>query len=305
MTGARALPPLRLLGVFQAIAAQRNLSQAARALNVSQPAISKSLRELEQWVGTALVDRSRRPLALTPAGETLLTATRDGLGLIAEALATLARAQAERAHALRLSCSIGFATYWLMQRLAAFNAVHPDIAVSVLTTAHDAVPDAPQADAHFRYGAPRGDAGTVIPLFAECITPVASPAWLAAHRVSAGDLSHLPLIHVDVDHVGWQSWNTYLAATGQTRGAPGADLVFNTYVQATQAALAGRGVMLGWRSITGDLVAQGQLAPAPLPELRPEGGHYCLIIPPHSSDSPAVGAFRDWLIAHIAGEAAA
>jgi DNA-binding transcriptional LysR family regulator len=305
MTAPHSLPPLRLLGVFQAVAAQRSLSLAARTLNVSQPAVSKSLRELEQWVGAPLLDRSCRPIGLTQAGETLLAATRDGLGLIADALAAITRAQAERAQTLRLSCSIGFATYWLMPRLAAFNAAHPAIAVSVLTTPHDAAPDAPHADAQFRYGHGQWRDGSVISLFEERITPVASPAFLATRAVTQGDLSHVPLIHVDVDNATWRTWSGYLASTGQTRRQPGPDLRFNTYVQATQAALAGQGVMLGWRSITADLVSQGQLATAALPAITPEDGLYCLVIPPHSADSPAVIAFRDWLIALLANEAGA
>src|SRR3546814_9629093 len=62
----------------------------------------------------------------------------------------------------------------------------------------------------------------------------------------------------------WTPWEVYLRKLGLARGTARSgsrDLRFTNYVQATQAAPAGRGVMLGWRSITGDLVAEGRLVP--------------------------------------------
>jgi LysR family transcriptional regulator, glycine cleavage system transcriptional activator len=295
-----ALPPLRLLSVFEAVARHRSLSLAARTLNVTQPAVSKSLRDLEQWIGTALFDRNRRPLALTESGEILLAATREGLGLIAGAIAEIGRLHDTREGALRLSCSIGFATYWLMQRLSTFSAAWPDIAVSVMTIPHDAAPDAPHADVMFRYGHGRWRDGTVIRLFQECIDPVASPEFLLSRPIDPASLSGLPLIHVDVDDASWRSWPGYCQTTGVIRGRAGNDIRFNNYVQATQAALGGQGVMLGWRSITGDLVAERRLTSVGLPTIEPEDGAYYLVIPPRSAGLPAVARFTDWLRAEVA-----
>jgi DNA-binding transcriptional LysR family regulator len=287
-----------LLTVFEAAAQHRSLSLAARSLNVTQPAISKALRELETWIGAPLFDRTRRPLALTESGEVLLSATREGLGVIAEALAQIAGMQAEQDSALRVSCSIGFATYWLMRRLSAFSAASPDIAVSVMTTPHDAAPDAPHADVLFRYGHGRWRDGEVIRLFQECIDPVASPEFLGVRTIGT-TLDGLPLIHVDVDDASWRSWAGYCQLAGVTRGRGGGDLRFNNYVQATQAALNGQGVMLGWRSITGDLVAECRLMPVGLPPVVPEDGAYYLVIPKRSTGHAAVARFVDWLQPNI------
>lgn len=60
---------LRQLRHFLAIAEHQNFRRAAQALNLTQPAISKSLRKLEEFLGTPLVDRSKRGVALTPLGE--------------------------------------------------------------------------------------------------------------------------------------------------------------------------------------------------------------------------------------------
>ncbi len=290
----RALPPLRLLSVFEAAARHRSLSLAARTLNVTQPAISKSLRDLEQWVGAGLFDRNRRPLVLTESGELLLVATREGLGLIATALEDIARIKAARDGSLRLSCSIGFATYWLMHRLARFSANWPEIAVSVMTTPHDAAPDAPHADVLFRYGHGRWHDGTVIHMFQERIEPVVSPEFFASHFIVRDSLDGLPLIHVEVDAASWRSWPGYCQTTDVTRDS-GNDLRFNNYVQATQAALSGQGVMLGWRSIASDLTTEGRLVSAGLLTIVPEDGAYYVVMPPRSIGNLAVTRFIAWL----------
>src|SRR3974377_1896078 len=62
---------LHLLRLFAAVVEQGSFSRAAQPLFISQPAVSKSVQELERQVGTALLDRSRRRVTLTAAGATL------------------------------------------------------------------------------------------------------------------------------------------------------------------------------------------------------------------------------------------
>src|SRR3546814_11847260 len=80
------LPPLRLLSVFAAVERHGGLRQAAAALNVSQPAVSQALRQLEDFLGTRLLDRRTRPARLTEAGRLLHQATVQGLRPLAEAV---------------------------------------------------------------------------------------------------------------------------------------------------------------------------------------------------------------------------
>ena len=298
----RQLPPLRLIIVFQAIAQYRNLSTAARALNVSQPAISKSLRELENWIGTPLVDRTRRPLGLTTCGDVLLAATESGLKLIADAIEEITRLHDEQDKTLKISCSMGFATYWLMKRLPTFTTCWPSIAVNILTTPHDMAPDAPHADVMFRYGHGNWTDGEVIFLFHERIEPVASPEFVENAPFSLDNLANIPLIHVDVDDASWRSWNGYLTHMGFPLHATEKDMRFNNYVQATQATLHGLGVMLGWRSITGDLVSEGRLRPLGLPSMVPEEHAYYIVVPKWTRTSPSVQRFVKWVLQVIEEE---
>src|SRR3546814_19933253 len=89
------LPPLRLLSVFAAVERHGGLRQAAAALNVSQPAVSQVLRQLEDFLGTRLLDRRPRPARLTAAGRLLHQAAVGGPGRLAVAVAEIRRLDPE------------------------------------------------------------------------------------------------------------------------------------------------------------------------------------------------------------------
>jgi DNA-binding transcriptional LysR family regulator len=270
----RALPPLRLLSVFAAVQRHGGLGQAAAELNVSQPAVSQALRQLEDFLGARLLDRRTRPARLTEAGRLLHAATLEGLGRIAEAVAEIGRLDAEAGRSVRIACSVGFATYWLMPRLATFYERHPEVAVHVMTSPQGAPDLAPGVDIAARFGNGAWHDGSVTLLFRERIDPVASPALAGRLRLASAPLATAPLIHVEVADARWTPWDAYLRAVGLARQGRAKDLRFTNYVQATQAALAGQGVLLGWRSITGDLVAEGRLVPVVDRPLVPPDAYY-------------------------------
>ena len=221
--------PLRLLQVFETVIRSGGFRPASRMLNVSQAAVSQSIRQLEDHLGIRLLDRSTRPATLTRAGQILHGATSEGLARIDAALEEVrALQQEEDPDTITLACSVGVATYWLMPRLALVTAEMPEIAVNVLTTHHGAPELAPGVDLAIRFG---------------------DGAWQQS-----------PALHVTTDDPRWVSWAEYRRRAGLSP-SQGRAVQFTNYVQATQAALNGQGVMLGWRSITGDLEATGQLVP--------------------------------------------
>lgn len=296
---SRNPPPLRLLTVFEAVVRRGGARAAAAELNVSQPAVSQSLKQLETHLGARLLDRSTRPASLTEAGKLLHRATVEGLGRIREAVDEIARLGQSDEQAATVACSVGLATYWLMPRLALFYDRHPHIAVNVRTTQQGAPPLAAGVDLAIRYGDGSWDDGDVRLLFPECVEPVASPALAARLRNSPRWFEEAALIHVDVDDETWLSWRACLRRIGQDGGGRG--LRFTNYVQATQAALAGQGVMLGWRSITGDLVKEGRLARVADAAIIPREAFY--IVAAARPRSPgASAAVRAWLSAEAEAE---
>lgn len=290
----RRLPPLRLLTVFEAVVRAGSLGRAAGELNITQPAVSQALKSLEDHVGAALLDRRTRPATLTTAGSILQAGVSEGLGRIAEALDRIRALQSQAGNAVTIACSVGTATYWLMPRLASFYALHPDIAVNVMTTPQGAPALTPGVDLALRYGAGRWKDGRVLRLFAERVVPLCSPA-LAARIAGPGWSSRAPLLHVDATEPSWIGWREFLAQTGLPESrVPGR--TFTNYVQATQAALAGQGVMLGWQTVTPDFERDGRLVPAGDAMLIPEEGVYLVVAgaggaPPRR----AVAGVVDWL----------
>jgi DNA-binding transcriptional LysR family regulator len=118
---------LKRLEVFHAVATRRSFSAAAAALSYTQSSVSESVAALERQLGATLLDRSGRPVGLTPAGEVVLAHAESLLGrasAVEEDLIALARGETGR---LRLA---GFYTAWstfLPAAVAAFSRGHPAV----------------------------------------------------------------------------------------------------------------------------------------------------------------------------------
>lgn len=251
----RSFPPLRLLTTFEAVIRAGGIQNAAVELNVTQPAVSQAVRALEEHVGVRLLDRRVRPAVMTRNGRTLFDAVSIGMEQIERAIDEI-RASASAETEVNIACTVCTGTYWLMPRLATFYSAYPEISAKVVTS--NGVPRfGPETDLVIRYRPADWTDEKSDLLFRERVVPVCQPE--AAARLGAGDFGDATLLHVESDGNGWAGWDAYFAAVGLS-GKRRADRYFDNYVQATQAALAGMGVMLGWVSNTADLVSQGRLS---------------------------------------------
>lgn len=268
------LPPLRLLTTFEMVARLGSMREAAAALNVTQPAISQSLRALEDYVGATLLDRKTRPASLTDTGHILARATREGLGQISAAVEDIRTMNGGSDQHVTVSCTLGMATYWLMPRLSGFYAQYPDIAVNVQAPPTDLPSLAPGIDVAIRYGTGGWPEGTTHKLFEERICPVGTPDFIEKLQRNGVGLEEAPLIHVRSHHnQHWVSWEAYFKKCGIARKRL-AGPSFNNYVQAAQTVLDGRGLALGWRSINGRDVRDGTLMPWPDGEVDFDTSYY-------------------------------
>jgi LysR family transcriptional regulator, glycine cleavage system transcriptional activator len=288
------LPPLRLLTVFETVLRRGGTRAAANELNVSQPAVSQALRHLEEHLGAPLLDRSTRPAGLTEAGRLLHRAVVEGLGKISEAIDEIRRLAEGADRSVTVACSVGFATYWLMPRLANLYARNPELSVNVRTTQRGDPALSAGIDIAIRYGAGDWTDGEVRLLFKERVDPVCSPAYAARMKQADLGLDAVTLIHVDAEDERWTPWRAYLKAVGLPARGRRHGIRFTNYVQATQAALHGQGVMLGWHSITSDLVRDGRLVHAIERPLMPGDGFY-LVIAGKPRSPAACGMVAEWL----------
>jgi len=285
------LPPLRLFTVFEAVQRWGNLQKAADDLNVTQPAVSQALRSLEDHVGVRLLDRRTRPATLTHAGNILHSAVTSGLGQISDAIEQIRAMQRAEESSVTIACTICTGTYWLMPMLANFYNDHPEIAVNVMTT-HGAPSLSAGVDLAIRYGSGDWKDGKVIKLFDEKVVPVCSPA-LAKRFNDARGLESATLLHVVSNENAWLTWKDYFDLKGLPENRlPGRN--FTNYVHATQAALAGQGIMLGWQSNTADLVREGRLVAFSDIPIFPKDAFY-LVMPGHHGLKSASQLLASWL----------
>src|SRR5262249_55672339 len=128
----RSLPPLNALRTFEAAARQLSFSKAAHELFVTQGAVSRQVRALEEHIGAALFRRKARAVELTDCGHTLYLAVRDAFDELERAAA---RAKGgDRDHVLTVSCLPTFGIKWLFPRLLSFAERHPGIEVHTVNS---------------------------------------------------------------------------------------------------------------------------------------------------------------------------
>lgn len=122
--------------IFVEVCRFLNFSQAAEALNTTQPAVSLAVKELESHYGVALFERMNRRVYLTPAGEALLTTAQDVLRGFQEAEETLGQG---RPLALRVGANVSFGEAGLAQVLGRFRQEHPQVRLRALVANSDKI----------------------------------------------------------------------------------------------------------------------------------------------------------------------
>jgi LysR family transcriptional regulator, glycine cleavage system transcriptional activator len=294
------LPPLDLLAGFEAAARRLSFTLAAEERFVTQSAISRQVKALEDSLGVPLFVRGHRSLELTADGQRLYRACSQVLEQLRAAVAHIR--QRERRQVLSLTTTPGLASLWLIPRLPMFAKAHPgiDVRIDAGMTARDLARDG--FDIAIRYVALAGTEAP--PLFAESLLPVCSPdlrqqgpplrtpADLAAHTL----IDLRPSQKVLDMPTEWQTW---LRSAGLPDLEPASTISFNSYSEAIGAALAGHGVVLGRRPLIDPLLRRRQLL-APFGGERTSERGYALLVdgnPPR----PAVQALADWLLAEARG----
>ncbi len=273
------IPPLRCLKAFDAVACHNSITRAASEENVSQSAISQSISQLEDMLQTRLLDRSIRPATLTAQGKTFHRVISEAFGRVALEVDELRAINRGTKNTITISCNLGFATYWLMPRLSEYSLLHPDITLNVMTTYQGAAELRPGVDVAIRFGNGQWPDGVGDLLFQEVLIPTCSQDFLQRKGPidDPGSVAGQNLIYVDTTDPSWPGWTTYFENLGVTSPSRSKGSHFSNYVQAVQATLAGEGIMLGWRSVVGDLVSTQQLVSAVDAPVKLTSGYHVLV----------------------------
>lgn len=122
------------LRVFQAVAQTGSFTRAAEVVHLTQPGISKHVKQMEESFGTSLFDRSGRRATLTEAGAILFEATQGVMAIIDVAEQRIEDLKGLRGGRLRLGTSFPIGVYLLPQVLAQFRKKYPGIEVNLNIT---------------------------------------------------------------------------------------------------------------------------------------------------------------------------
>ena len=220
----RDLPSLSLLQTFELAASRLSFTEAAEDLCITQSAVSRQIRALEDQIGVPLFKRLHRALELTPEGRTLFeTVSRnlDELGVCVREI------QAVKGYPqLTVGTSVSFAYFWLMPRLAKFSEANPDVDLRIL--ASDQALDLAKgtADIGVLYGNGHWVGFKSDLLFGEEVYPVCGPAYQnqESKLESPADFLEATLLHLDSGGniwggVDWQVWLKTHGVTDQGSGA--------------------------------------------------------------------------------------
>ena len=290
----RQLPSPHSLFAFEAAARTLNFRLAADELNVTQPSISHSIKELERFHAVRLFVRRNRGVQLTEAGRVLYEGVRLSFDRIERDLRTIASGETRY---ITVAASTSLSAHWLVPRLQGFQQANPGIRIKIVTTDRDVEPDF-EIDMtlwvrprDFR----RKNSWLVCD---EVVFPVCSPLYLGKAKpiLSVADLHDHPLLHSVDPHrkrIGWEEW---LSQVGAETPDLAPSIVFNDYQLAVQAALAGEGVALGW-SLTAQLLLRSHLLVRPLAEEVATGKAFFVVTNETEEPSEEMMALVRWIVA--------
>lgn len=302
------IPPLNPLRNFEAAARLESFRRAAQELCVTEAAVSRQIKALEDHFGIPLFHRGDRRVTLTDAGNRLFP-------IVSEMFSNLRRAATDMADAgqtLRLYTTTSFALCWLMDKLPDFESSEPgcsiDLQTGTVLNLEFMTSDEIDVSIIYLFEAPV-DSARMVHLVDEMLVPVCSPALLRRGRhMRMEELAAQRLLFNEPSGRDWKRWAAAVApgVFGWTH-----PIRLDSDSAAIQAAVQGHGIALANLLFVQRELADGRLVQAlDCAPLR-VGAHYLFCRRSDTLASPKVAAFQTWLRAGLshatssAGEAPA
>lgn len=289
----RLLPSIALLHAFEAVARTGNVSTAARELNLTQSAVSRQIKTLEEQLEVELFVREHQTLRLTLAGESYARDIRDALRRIS--MAALNVRANPLGGTLNLAVLPTFSARWLAKRLPSFVAACPGVMINFITRFNQFDFASEALDAAIHFGTPQWPGTEFELIHSETVIPVCSSTVACRYDFRKSvDVLQAPLLILVSRPDAWERW---LAA----HGAPGEGvhgMMFDQFEMIIQAAIAGLGLGLVPQFLVEQELARGDLIVAIDLPLESSASYY-LVWPSERSKYPPLMAFRVWLAGQV------
>jgi LysR family transcriptional regulator, glycine cleavage system transcriptional activator len=271
MAAPRApLPPFAALRAFHAAATHGRFREAAAHLGVTESAISHQIRRLEDFLHTALFDRSGSGVRLTAAGRRYLEQIDPAIRQIQAATEGLLRPAGR--NVVRLTLPPSLAATWLIPKLGAFERDHPDVELQLVPTTRVLDLKRDQVELAVRHGKGTWPDIEATFLLEEKALPVCAPGYLGPDEDSATGLQRARLI---VNARFPDEWEEWARARGLAPPSLNGAIELESIEQALQVAESGHGIAMGRRPMVDDRLVRGTLI-APFGTGDPTGAAYYL-----------------------------
>lgn len=285
------------LAIFAAVAQERSFTRAAAKLGMSQPALSRAMRQLEERLGVRLLSRTTRSVAPTEAGEHLLRVVAPRFEEIDNEMAMLSEFRDKPAGKLRITAGEHSAITILQSVLARLLPDHPDLNIEIIVDYGFTDIVAEGFDAGVRLGPQVAKDMIALRIGPDMrMAVVGSPAYFARHAkpVIPDDLTAHNCINLRMPtHGGLYIWE--FEKNGQElKVRVEGQLVFNTIAMRLEAALEGLGLAFMPEDLVQDAVAQGRLIRVLEDWCEPFSGYH-LYYPSRRQSSPAFTLLREAL----------
>jgi LysR family transcriptional regulator, glycine cleavage system transcriptional activator len=293
----RRLPPLNALRAFEAVARSLSFTKAADQLLVTQSAVSRQVKNLEDILGVQLLKR-KGPLELTEEGRKLLPVLTGSFDKIADVIAGIKATHANPP--LTLSLPPTFARRMVMPRLADFQRRHPDLEIRIDTPPSNVEFATAPVDMAIFFGRNTVDALIVDLLMREEFTPVCSPRLAVGAGNDLGEfIRSRPLLHVRQGDDLWQCWTIFAEHTGLSDVPVDRGIVLETADLVVESAMSDGGVGMLDLRLFPEEVKSGRLV-APFKTSVTSGRSYFIVSRAEEIEIPRIAAFRAWVIEQFA-----
>ncbi|EUC20176.1 transcriptional regulator, LysR family [Burkholderia sp. BT03] len=290
----RLIPSMTALVEFESVARLSSFTVAANELGVTQAAVSRQVKFLEDTLGVRLFHRLHRSIELTEEGEALYLVVAESMQKIAGVFDRLSSGPVQQE--LVLAATSAFSHFRLLPRLASLKKAQPNLQLRLSTQMFTADLRHKEIDVAVRFGNGRWSDGTATLLFDEEVFPVCSPKWVESRGMpqSLQDVANAALIESDSTSEGWMGGEAWFNAVGLPPLRLNFALRCSLYTDAIQAARYGEGIALGWGRLVHDLVETGELVRLPVASLKPNDAYF-IVVPHGRTITAATDGLIDWL----------
>lgn len=290
MSGSRKLyPSISALCAFEAVARTLSFTAAADELSLTQSAISRQIRTLENQLDCILIDRNTRVIALSQTGKEYLSKIAPALTQIRNASLEALSKNSQRIATIALLPTFG--TRWLMPRMPRFLQQHPDVTLNFTTKIGKFDFYSEKIDGAIYYGLNDWTKVISTSLMSERIIPVASKDFLKENPVhKLADLIELPKLRMKSRPDDWKHWfNAQNVILDQKFG-----MVFEQFSLVTQACMAGVGIALMPQFLIEPEIQKGSLIA--IGKSVKNIGEYYFCEPESGQYNSVIADFKNWIV---------